>query len=545
MQDIIQKIFDNNINIYAIADKYYNTRTPFTGLFSPDITNKSWQYSVNHLPVSIFLTNKKRINYVLHLPGDHYYVPTSMNQNVTFSGWHVYSGETHRCTCIIDDSGDSDECCIIHINLRDLYTDSLEFISNLMLHIKYMQLHDTDSVIICKNNANLKSIADTCNNDTIMKTMDLSQPPKYSVKFNATDRERAKIFMAIKFDAIFAEMFANIMALCDNHDNIKIHVIQGACTQFTLMTSLHPENMDLRNVQLSNHYGGAYKEYDEYIGRLLKGYGGSLWNEINMLNAEWYKYIIHTHGLTCGIINLNKVKASHSMDPIFRELMESIPPDENHVLLNINYSFGSEGQFIAEAMQKCFGDRLSSFQLIGKAGGIGPDVKLNDYVICNSLSIAYPTTFNIPANRRTIKIPHAKKIDKTLYSGGEIKVHDGGVKIMPCVLFESKEYLESIHEKYFAVEMEGFWFQQAFNPALPTVYLYYISDLPLENSLAHEDYPKNEGQTLFNGLLRMGFKWIKNIIQNKSISISRRSQTTLPTLRTPSPKTSSSSGRKR
>ena len=56
------------------------------------------------------------------------------------------------------------------------------------------------------------------------------------------------------------------------------------------------------------------------------------------------------------------------------------------------------------------------------------------------------------------------------------------------------------------------------------IYLYYISDLPLKVSLAHENYPINEGQTLFNGLLRMGLKWIKeletlnkNVIRNRVI----------------------------
>ena len=60
--------------------------------------------------------------------------------------------------------------------------------------------------------------------------------------------------------------------------------------------------------------------------------------------------------------------------------------------------------------------------------------------------------------------------------------------------------------------MEGYWYSLSLKN-IPQIYLYYISDTPLveDQNLAHESWPRNEAQTLFNGLLRTGFKWIETL----------------------------------
>ena len=88
MDKILKNIFysNENIDIYELANMYYKLRTPFTGLIKPEITYKSWQYAVKHLPLSIFIDTKKQINYVLHLPGDHYNL--TMEKNTHLMGCH-------------------------------------------------------------------------------------------------------------------------------------------------------------------------------------------------------------------------------------------------------------------------------------------------------------------------------------------------------------------------------------------------------------------------------------------------------------------------
>lgn len=511
MEKILEKIFSNNFNIYELANEYYDIRTPFTGLTEPKITYDSWQYAIKHLPLSIFIIKDIKVNYVLHLPGDHYDMSPSEN-HYTFSGWSVYDGENTQCECVVKNS----TCCEIHINLRDMYTDACEFISNLLLHIKFMELHPDDEIIVYKKGncekynycgAVLKSNVDITTMDDVINIIVLSSPPVYSVKFNNIDFSKADVFITNKFNSVYQSVVEYIVDFCGSND-FKVHIIQGATTQLCLMTTDHPDYV-LDDIEVTNSYGGKYEDYDRYIAKLHKRGGYELWDEINRLNSKWYKYV-KISNLSYGFILLNKVVKSDKMDPCFLTLLENINKDENCVILNIPYSFGSESYYIAKAIVKCFEDRLLSFQVIGKAGGIG-DIKLNDYVIANKLSISYPDVFHIDPEKSVISLSTSDKINETLVSSNEVTIHKGGVKILPCVLFESKEYLESIMGDYCAIEMEGYWYSLIFNDlSILNAYLYYISDLPLLTSLAHENYPRDEGQVLFNGLIRMSFELINS-----------------------------------
>ena len=509
MEIILKKIFSNNIDIYALANEYYSIRTPFTGLLIPEITYDSWQYSIKHLPLSILIFKDITINYVLHLPGDHY-VPLSSSEHYTFSGWGVYDGENTRCECVIK----SDTCCEIHINLRDMYTDACEFISNLLLHIKFMELNRDDEILVYRKNncekynycrAVLKSKSDNTDLLDLINTINLRSPPIYSVRFNNIDFSKAENVVTEKFNSTYEKVVEYIIGFCGSN-KFKVHIIQGATTQLGLMTTDHP-NYVLNDIKLTNSYGGLYEDYDRYIAKLHKHGGYTLWDEINRLNSEWYKYV-KINNLSFGFIILNKIIKTDKMDPCFVKLLGNINRSENCIILNIPYSFGSESYCIAKSLVKCFKDKLLSFQVIGKAGGLG-NIKLNDYVIANTLSLAYPDIFHVAEEKSDISLSISDKITETLISSKDVSLHKGGVKILPCVLFESREYLESITDKYYALEMEGYWYSSILTlHNIPSAYLYYISDLPLHSSLAHENYPRDEGQVLFNGLIRMAFQII-------------------------------------
>jgi len=526
MDNILNKIFTNDINIYELADQYFNIRTPFTGLDHNEVTYESWQYAIKHLPASIFISNFNTIKYILHLPGDHYSNFNKNSNEYTFEGWlrprhqgiDIYNGQYIKCESRVI----SNKHCEIHINLRDIYTDACEFISNLMLHIIFMKINQNDEIIVYKkgkcNNytkcgAVLKSKRNIINENNIIHRVNLSKnKPNYDVKFNSLNFSLAKMHISNKIDNIYEKILEKTIEFCEC-ENFKVHIIQGASSQLGLMTTNHP-TYDLSDVEITNNYGGKYKDYDEYIAKLHKYGKKKLWNDINVLNSKFYKYI-NVNGLSFTFILLNKIVKSPSMDEVFRILIDNLKNEDNHIILNIPYSFGSESYYIAQSMLKYFGNRLASFQVIGKAGGIG-NIKLNDYVIANKLSIAYPEIFNNMYSDISIS---TDGIYKSLKSGEGVTVYRSGVKIMPCVLFEEKNYLENIEYKYSAIEMEGYWYLSVFNDIIPSIYLYYISDLPLKQSLAHEVFPRDEGQMLFNGLIRMGFTWLiekfnKNNIYN-------------------------------
>jgi hypothetical protein len=557
METILQKIVSGVFDINELATNYYELRTPFTGLTTPEITYESWQYSIKHLPLSIFICNQKPIQYILHLPGDNYPIKNSINK---FSGmplgWPVYNGQDINCDNNVNNENnidkswkrwfrfnkhlrvspivETDKCCEIHINMRDIYTDIFEFVSNLLLHILFMRLNNTETIVIYKNadckkygtcGALLKSKKNfsTINKDHIISEIDLKNPPKYLVKINKIGPEmiiKSNNYITAKFDNIFKKYY-DLIKQKYNDDNFKVHIIQGARKNFHLLTTNHPE-IDLSEVELSNSYGGIYKSYDEYLGKFNKKLDKSIWEWMEHSNKDWNLFT--PPGL---IIFLNKVIESPTMDPEFIKLVRSINKTDNVVLLNIPYAYGSEAYNIGKSIMNIFNTKLCSFQVLGKAGGIDNKLKLNDYIFTDKISIAYPNIFNISHDNETISI-NCDNLDHSLISGLNTNIYQSGCKNMPCVLFEEKNYLQSISSEYNAIEMEGYWYSYGLSKNIPQIYLYYISDLPLQTeSLAHEIKQREEGQTLYNGLLRIGFNWIKKLnialenttpIDNRTIS---------------------------
>ena len=549
MEQIIKSVFDNDFNIYELSKQFYNIRGPFTGINTPEITYASWQYSVRHLPLSIFLNNNNMpINYFLHLPGDHY---NNKGMTYTFSGmplgWDVYNGENISCECRIINK----TCCQIHINMRDVYNDICEFVSNLLVHIKFMELNKNETIVIymnnaCKNDGECGSIFKSSNEyknidkESIITEINLNNPPTYTVKINNINKKiiyNANKHINLKFDKIFKQINSEIKRFYKSA-NFKIHIIQkgNGRPRRDIMMLDHP-TIDLQNVELKNKYGGKYKQYDEYIGKLSKHGNEQLWKDTETINSRWYKSLSINNN-AYSLLFLNKVKISKTMDPVFINLVNSIHDDENIVLLNMPYSFGSEAYNIGNSIIKTFGNKLSSFQVIGKAGGIGNKIKINDYVIANKLNLSYSTIFN---NNRDSEIElNVDNIDTSLTSGHDVTVHKSGVMNVPSVIFQEKSYLKSIANNYNAIEMEGYWYSSALKKNIPQLYLYYISDLPLKISLAHESYHTEEGQTLFNGLFRMGFDWITKLLQYNKNAFCKNVKTSIKTsIKTKKPKTKS------
>ena len=239
MDKILEKIFysNENIDIYELANMYYKIRTPFTGLIKPDITYESWQYAVKHLSLSIFIETKMPINYVLHLPGDHY---DKEGEFYSFSGmplgWSVYDGENIKCECRVI----TEKCCEVHINMRDIYTDICEFISNLLLHIKYMELNKDEIIVIYKNNdckkygecgVLFKSMTKEykkLDKSTIINEISLQTPPKYNLKINNISKlviNKVHKIIINKFENIYNELF-KIIEKKYNSKKFKVHIIQ-------------------------------------------------------------------------------------------------------------------------------------------------------------------------------------------------------------------------------------------------------------------------------------------------------------------------------
>lgn len=521
MDKILEKIFNNDINIHELRDMFLKLDTTF------DPTNySSWEYSFNHLPLSIFIQQKKPINYILHLPGDHY---KGAGDNYTFDGmplgWTVYNNQDIKCECRIV----TNDCCEIHINLRDIYTDICEFMSNLIFHSAYMKVNPDEIIVVYKNTddckqwnscgAILKSDKKTykkINKSNIITEVSLRTPPTYTVTINKLTYSSKTIFKRAEKDctSLYLDLYNEINQIIEKRvksKEFKIHIIQGA--QGTFKNSCtSKKDIDISDIKLTGSYGGKYKKFDEYIGKLKK----SGENYLNYENDKWLvkhkKTLRPENSQTTNILFLNHVVCSKTMDPVFLDLVKSVNKDDNLVIINIGYAFGSEAKCIANALKKVFKNKLLSFQVIGKAGGIAKEINLSDYVFADKLTLSHNKSFGIHNRNKTIKLPKFK-LDKTLLSGNAKNAFTGTIDIQPSVVFQEKKYLKKIRkDKTIAIEMEGYWYSLSLKN-IPQIYLYYISDTPLiaDQNLAHESWPRDEGQTLFNGLLRTGFKWIESL----------------------------------
>ena len=521
MDKIIKKIFNDDINMDQLVNMFLKLDTTFN-----PAEHSAWLYSFNHLPLSIFIQQKKPINYILHLPGDHY---KGAGDIYTFDGmplgWPVYNNQDIKCECRIV----TNDCCEIHINLRDIYTDICEFMSNLILHVAYMKLNSNEVIVVYKNTddciewkscgAILKSNRKKykkINKNSIITEVSLKTPPTYTVKINKLTKNSKTVLRRAEKDCtkLYEDLYSEINELIEKKvksKNFNIHIIQGA--QGTFKNSCTSKiDVDTDNIKLTGKYGGKHENYDKYIAKLKK----SGKNYIKSENDKWLlkhkKTIRPETSQTTNILFMNHVIPSKTMDPVFLDLIKNTDKSDNLVLINIGYAFGSEAKCIANALKRVFKKKIVSFQVIGKAGGIGKGINLSDYIFADKLTLSHNKSFGIDDKNKSIKMPKYK-LDKTLLSGNAKNAFTGTVDIQPSVVFQDKKYLKKlVKEKTIAIEMEGYWYSLSLKN-IPQIYLYYISDTPLipDQNLAHESWPRDEGQTLFNGLLRTGFKWIETL----------------------------------
>jgi hypothetical protein len=516
MEHIIRRIFTNDIgDIHSLADEYYSIPTCFNDM--DNSLYEGWQYSLKHLPKSIFMTGAAVIRYVLHFPGDHFFKPNAKSKHFTFDGALMFDGEYRIC-----DGAAEAGSCVIHINLRDIYTDAMDFISNLMQHIKFMEINAEDTIVVCSDKEEsrydtrvyLESVLANSNiafGDGVTKRrIPLStHAPRYSVRFNSFDIPRSMAALDSKWDGICASLFRKIKRFCGAED-VEIHVIQGSTQNMTLMTTSHPR-LDFSSVTLEDKYGGAFKSYDEYIAKMYRLFYRSKETQYDILSRietkskKWFK-TDKMDNIRYNLIYLKNAVYSDTMDAVFRNFRK-----DNVVILNIHYSFGSLSYNIAKSMKRCFSDSLRSFSVIGKAGGISNAAKLNDYVIADTLGISFANCFrDIPGLVSKIPID-TDGIDRSLVCGKNVSVHKAGVKIMPCVLFEPIAYLKNLRREYTAIEMEGYWFKLGLGEDVPGNYLYYISDLPLvpRTEMSLEEKNMEDTPILYNGMIRMVFRWMQ------------------------------------
>lgn len=516
------------------AQEWFNQAQMLFG--TPNVSTAHFKYGWRHLPAIIM--EHKKIHFVLHRGHLKYTKRENDIEVRVFAGWQSEGGAYYNPEC-----GDD---CTIHVNLRDIFTDAHELISNLLLLNQFFGEHagktvyrcfdDSNMELACKSGGlcslNLATVPDC----KVQKAFILGpDTPSYSVEFNGrADEEVAGTITewwtpwaeALKKEAVE-------LTGCDASD-LKVHFAEGATEGIWLQTSAyavdpkyHRRESDEYNGKLEGSYGGQYKEQDELYAQfnLARRANSSLNDQLNDMNKGKHQYISGRDPWSANveIISMESWKAGE-VDPVITEelLANSVAGRKCAVLMNAAYVFGSSSYCMGSALKNVFGDALKTFYVLGKAGGLRG--RLGDYQFADTLalwsSMYLGSSAGITDDKgfRVYKVNHGGvEPDASLWSGGgERYIHRGVNMNFPAVVLES---LASLHDataqpwNAVGIEMEGAWFQAALS-GVPGLYMYYTSDLPMQegSTLAHESYPWREGQTLFNGLIRIMFKHLLTIL---------------------------------
>ena len=183
-------------------------------------------------------------------------------------------------------------------------------------------------------------------------------------------------------------------------------------------------------------------------------------------------------GVKVMILNLNRLN------------LPNLPPkSQMHLIINIGYTFGKQGYDIIKCFNLLFDNCIDSFSFIGKAGGLKGKRK----------DILISTKFH-DVNTKAMTLVNPTGIKQKYFEDLGIGVHKGPMLTVAGTILQNKKLLEYYThvEGCVGLEMEGCYFAQAIQQGIemgllketvPTRFLYYVSDIPLDptTNLAQEE----------------------------------------------------------
>jgi len=497
----------------------------------PFVKEATWEYAWRHSISNIM--DHPRMHFILHTAASPH-VPEDPSKGVhTFSGWPTEGGafvDERQCKL--------DHACTVHINLRDLQTDLDEFVSNLLLHWLFLtqqqQLKEANGSAIpvhachdsltrtssCRGRGkcwlSLKPPGDCKGSVSVTKRV-----PGYSVEVMGMNEDK-HLDTLVEHWSKWAEKLKSEAIKVSGCDagSLRAHVVQGATEAVWVMTSKFAMRDHGLPADLEGRYGGKFEEQDRLYARLMRAMKSNwtLSDNLNAENGKRHAYVQMTdhYSVATELVNM-EAWAAGEVDPVVTDalLKKSAKSRKCSVMLSVGYAFGTSALPMGLALKKTFGASLKSFYAVAKAGGLVG--KVGDYQVPHSF--VHWRDIEHPSEDKIFRIK--AEVDTSLWSGGgNREVHQGALLTVPSVVLQNNALLETARRPPVGaagLEMESYYFQKAL-AGTPGLYLYYTSDLPqaADSSLAHEQFPWQEGQTLFNGLVRMTFVHMLGLMEDSS-----------------------------
>lgn len=564
LDELLEYIFNNkNLDLNNVLDLYLKVHTPFIGNKKIEITRDDWLYQLKKLPISVF-TNKKKITYYMHLPGDHYipekkyknkkYIDTKLNGRPVMQ--NVFLND-----CIFEEKNDR---CNLHINLNNTFTDIIRIITPFVIHntmykilknrmsiekinknytdysniknIKGLQLlvknkclaSDPCQVILIDNEKDLINESnynivfenlESYNDIIINRYLKTNQLPTINIKWNRINKTLIKNsinYMTNEYLGGFKQLANDIEDLCGSND-YSIHIIQGQLKN--LDTMVFNKFIKVNNIDIDIDIQGKFKLKDTYFLKLYKYLEPKRYFKLKSLGStNYYKFNEYKPtNLVYNIINLTTLNNERDCNEPYLKKFKSLKSNnKNVILVGINFLTGSRAYNASLAVSKIFGGKLKSFNILGKAGSINKNIKVNTIVRVNEIKLLYKHVYE---KLLDIQIPEKYQIKNNIninkpeyYGVNSLKyVNEACVQSVAC---QDINYLKKLSQQnYSVIEMEAFWSKMGLNQNILMNVLYYISDYPLDENTKISDLKeetKEHEQYSYFPMYRFIFDWIYN-----------------------------------
>ena len=229
-------------------------------------------------------------------------------------------------------------------------------------------------------------------------------------------------------------------------------------------------------VSLKNDMDAVYAVSREYLashGELLRNeLGGSKWGMAKLTETV-------STGIEVQLIDLSRL-AGARLDPELGSI-----PAYNSLLVNIDYAFGEQAEDIIRNLIMLFGNRLSSINVLGKAGAF----------VGRRGDVLVPTAFIEQNSDRFYPFGDTVNCDLSDLRGRteDREVHIGPLLTVSGTLLQNSTMLRFYRHIWdcIGLEMEGTSYYrqilesqqlEVIDRAIPLRFLYYVSDLPLDRS---------------------------------------------------------------
>ena len=496
------------LELYGKIDSCLHTKA----LIADEIDVSAWSYALNRLPHDIFRTY---VYVLLNSPSQMQLVSKEIANEI------IPKVKTNARLRDIFKYLDGKGVIIV----RDLETDVLDFISDLCIHmteslkIRKMirspdtmsKLHeyqpDFDKTFEYINSLLLKKFSPddkitlhkSFGNNFARYLIDLSLHFNdyylTILKPSVCDKDPCERWIQVVWSSI--KEILKINSSIDEIDDLVVDIIQGS--RRTLLGCLSPylyknreviydycERNDIKTITkeflnesdrllaLSFYYFKAFPEKKKEQQEMDKDHG------IVIIEDQF------STGVSVMIINPNKLDPN-LVDPSVKFNKIS----ENHLIIHIGYTFGAQSSLVIKPLVMLFGSKARSFNVIGKAGGLGGN--RTEIMVANK--IFYDKSHEMAhLNPGRLNLHELKDQTKT-------NIHFGPMLTVAGTVIQNYDLLNFYRTVMgcVGIEMEGFFFAQIIEMAVKlglvkqdfvSRYFYYISDLPLDPT---QNLSKEEG----------------------------------------------------